>query len=82
MFKPEYFFLQACESSGFPARGWPQTSVVFNDKMWGGWVGSSNSDILNDVWSSSDGAIWIQVKPNDDKGFSKKGWNIRAWFFK
>jgi fibronectin type 3 domain-containing protein len=45
------------------------TSVVHNGKMWviGGYLDSN--DETNDVWNSTDGVTWTQVKCNDEDGF-------------
>jgi fibronectin type 3 domain-containing protein/dihydrofolate reductase len=45
------------------------TSVVHNGKMWviGGYLDSNK--FTNDVWNSTDGVTWTQVKCNDEDGF-------------
>jgi len=55
---------------GFISGRWGHSSVVYDNKMWvigGAWnfprYGSSSRNLLNDVWSSSDGTSWTCVTP-------------------
>ncbi len=56
-------------SAGWDARR-GHTSVVFDNKIWvmGGSI--TGSDLLNDVWSSTDGIVWTEVN-------SSAGWGYR-----
>ncbi len=63
--------IKANNNTGWSKRN-SHASVVFGDKLWimGGALGSSNA--RNDVWSSSDGQTWKQIKANDNTGWSKR----------
>jgi fibronectin type 3 domain-containing protein len=65
--------VKANNSEGFSKR-YSHTSVVFNDgngeKMWV--IGGFDISITNDVWSSTNGATWTEVKANNSEGFSKR----------
>jgi len=50
---------QATSNALTPARG--TTTVVFQNKIWAIGGQDSNGNLLNDVWSSSDGVNWTQV---------------------
>lgn len=49
-------------------------SIVFNNKMWvigGRYANNANGD-FNDVWYSTDGATWVQAKPNDSNYWRRR----------
>jgi len=58
---------QAANAADWAARR-SHTSIAFNDSIWvlGGNSGSSEAILLNDVWSSSDGAAWEQATGSAD----------------
>lgn len=58
------YWTQATSDAAFPAR-YDHASLVFDNKMWilgGGNSGvTTGTPLMNDVWSSMDGATWTQV---------------------
>jgi dihydrofolate reductase len=65
---------QATATAAFSARN-SHTSVVFDNKMWviGGFDGSGGTSSKNDVWSSTNGITWTEVRANGAaSGFSAR----------
>ena len=62
------------DSNGWTAR-YNHTSIAFDNKIWvlGGSHNGFVSPHKNDIWSSSNGSSWTEVKPNDNNG-----WTIRS----
>ncbi|NAS30986.1 hypothetical protein GTQ40_08405 [Flavobacteriaceae bacterium R38] len=60
----EKWTTSAIQKNRFPPRYY-HASTIFNGKMWiVGGRGTKNDNILNDVWSSSDGIVWELVTSN------------------
>jgi hypothetical protein len=82
---PEYEWIQVASHAAFAPRD-GVGALVFNNKMWllGGWNPRDKEHFPricnNEVWSSTDGAIWSLEKPNTflDANFdSTKDWEGR-----
>ena len=80
---------QVAAAAAWPTR-YSHSSVVFDGKMWvlGGFRFNSGSVYLADVWSSSDGAIWMQAtaspgwsgrSSHSSVVFNNKLWVIGGW---
>jgi hypothetical protein len=83
--KKKYVWTQVAKEAPFGPRD-GGGGVVFGGKMWllGGWnPGVFAAQCANDVWSSKDGATWVQERPNtfkDPNAFDhKKDWEGRHY---
>ncbi|MDD2715235.1 MAG: Ig-like domain-containing protein [Candidatus Wallbacteria bacterium] len=77
-------WIQATAGAAFSKRQ-AHSSLVFNNKMWviGGtlMVDGMVSSPKNDVWSSTDGTAWTEVKTNyPGAGFSARGYHSSVVF--
>jgi hypothetical protein len=83
--KKKYVWTEVAKEAPFGPRD-GAGGVVFGGKMWllGGWnPGVFSAQCANDVWSSKDGATWVQERPNtfkDPNAFDhKKDWEGRHY---